>query len=71
MAKLHFQGLRLVSYPWATDLEESEALSWECNQIDIYSNGWGPADDGVTIAGPGKLLKMALQMNAKKVRDMM
>ena len=35
--------------------------------MDIYSNSWGPRDDGVTIDGPGNLTRLALQSGANEV----
>lgn len=61
-------GLRLISTaPGATDLDEAEALSWLNNQIDIYSCGWGPLDNGKVVSGPGELLQMAMEMSILKV----
>lgn len=62
-------GLRLISEPGPTDLDEAEALSWMNDVIDIYSNGWGPEDDGRTVLGPGELLQMAMEMSISEVRE--
>ena len=35
--------------------------------MDIYSNSWGPPDNGVLIDGPGYLTRMALQSGANGV----
>ena len=35
--------------------------------MDIYSNSWGPRDDGVTIDGPGYFTRMALQSGVNEV----
>jgi len=45
------------------DLLEASALSYQRNITDIYSNSWGPSDDGVTLAGPGPLLLAAFAAN--------
>ncbi len=51
-------GLRLIAAPFS-DLTESEASSHQMHNIDIYSNSWGPQDDGKTLAGPGSLSQLA------------
>lgn len=38
------------------DTIESLALSYQRNTADIYSNSWGPSDNGAVLAGPGPLL---------------
>lgn len=42
------------------DFGESLALVHELEQTDIYSNSWGPIDDGITLEGPGELARNAL-----------
>jgi len=41
-------GLRALGDPF-TDEIAARALSWHPNEIDIYSNSWGPYDNGATI----------------------
>jgi subtilisin family serine protease len=49
----------------ATDLVESSALSF-MNQVNwIYSNSWGPEDDGKTIDGPHKLLQESIKKSIR------
>ena len=61
-------GLRLISsVTGATDMDEAEALAWENDVIDIYSNSWGPEDDGVQVSGPGELLQMTLETSIREV----
>ena len=31
------------------------------NDIEIYSNSWGPASDGDVVAGPGTFTRMAIE----------
>ena len=52
-----------------TDLVESQSIRHAQDYIDIYSISWGPEDDGVTLDGPGRLTKQALELGAKKVRS--
>ncbi|MGB9692835.1 MAG: S8 family serine peptidase, partial [Candidatus Sumerlaeaceae bacterium] len=59
-------GVRLISAP-ATDAQEAQGLNHQltasnpADRVSIYSNSWGPADDGATLEGPGSLAKAALQ----------
>lgn len=50
-----------------TDLEEAAALSYERNLIDIYSNSWGPLDNGRVVSGPRTLTKRVLKEGILKV----
>jgi hypothetical protein len=43
-----------------SDSVEASSLSYNPNYIDIYSNSWGPNDDGATVEGPGPLTQKAL-----------
>lgn len=52
-------GLRLIAGP-STDQDEAQALTWLNNQIHIYNNSWGPADNG-RIAGIGPQAAAALR----------
>ena len=51
----------------ATDVLEGSSLSFQSEYIDIYSNCWGPKDDGKTFGKPGKLAQEALMQGALKV----
>ena len=48
-------------------MDEAEALAWRNDVIDIYSNSWGPTDDGIEVFGPGDLLQMALETSVEEV----
>ncbi|KAL5493438.1 hypothetical protein EMCRGX_G014620 [Ephydatia muelleri] len=61
-------GIRLLGNKGATDIQEANALSHLNNDIHIYSNSWGPTDDGMTVQGPGTVLQMAFQNNAASGR---
>ena len=52
-------GLRLIAGP-SSDQQEANALSYRRQDIDIYSNSWGPADDG-TLGSAGPLTLAALR----------
>ena len=53
-------GLRLIGAA-TSDAEESEALDWRSNIIQIKSNSWGPNDDGRRLEGPGSMTLAALE----------
>jgi len=53
-------GLRLTGAA-TTDAQEAAALSFAPQTIDIYTNSWGPLDDGQRLAGPGALTLAALE----------
>ncbi|CAM1331229.1 PCSK1 (predicted) [Pycnogonum litorale] len=62
-------AIRLYESDRATDAEESNALSYKINEIDIYSNSWGPKDDGETLEGPGELTVAALSKGINEGRS--
>ena len=45
------------------------SLSYANDVIDIYSNSWGPCDDGC-VGGPERLTQMALKKGAETVSVM-
>ncbi|MEM9589484.1 MAG: S8 family serine peptidase, partial [Planctomycetota bacterium] len=53
-----FAALRLIAGP-TTDAIDADALAHNFQSIDIYSNSWGPADDG-TLTPPGQAGPLAL-----------
>lgn len=61
-------GIRLIEAA-TTDSQEANALSYQRNTTDIYSNSWGPADNLTTVAGPGPLTLAAMQNNYFNGRD--
>ena len=50
-----------------TDMNEASSLTFALDIVDIYSNSWGPGDDGMTVAGPGTLTRMALETGVTEV----
>lgn len=54
-------GIRLLSSTGATDAQMADALSYQNNIISVYSNSWGPLDNGRTVAGPDTVAAMAFQ----------
>ena len=59
-------GLRLLGGA-TTDSIDASALGHSRNNIDIYSNSWGPADNSVTVDGPKYLTSLALKEGAEMV----
>ncbi len=53
-------GLRLIAAP-TDDADEAAAFAHQTQAIDIYSNSWGPPDDGLHLEKPGPLTLAALQ----------
>ena len=51
------------------DLIEGTALGFAHNKVDIYSSSWGPADDGVTLEGPGVFATEAIKRGINEVYD--
>ena len=44
-----------------SDSMEADALSFHQDEIDIYTNSWGPYDDGNRVEGPGPLTIAAIE----------
>lgn len=60
-------GLRLIGGP-SSDYMEAMALSHMSDQIAIYSNSWGPADDGRTMEAPGRVTLAAMEQAVARGR---
>lgn len=56
-------GLRLIAGN-VSDADEAEALTWKNDIIHLYSNSWGPADDGADLRDAGPLVKAAFANGA-------
>ena len=61
-------GIRLFTKERANDDLEAKALQHKREIIDIYSNSWGPVDNGYSVKGPGRKTKRALRDGVRKVR---
>ena len=61
-------GLMLIACG-NSDNDEANALSHLNNDIDIYSNSWGPSDNGQTLSGPGPLMIAAFEDDAYNGRN--
>lgn len=64
-------GVRIVAAPSDDELE-SQALGHlfdADNDIDIYSNSWGPSDNGFTKEGPGPLTQAVFKAATERGRN--
>lgn len=61
-------GLRILDGPMSDTLE-ANAESYQRNINHIYSNSWGPPDNGVSMEAPGTLLRSALIDNVANGRS--
>ena len=66
--KAGLAGLQLISCS-TTDVREGAALGHERQDIDIYSNSWGPSDNGETLEAPGPLMLAAMENDASVGRN--
>ncbi len=62
-------GIRLLGRRALTDIAQASALGHMTDKIQIYSNNWGPSDNGRISAQPGELLSQALETAARTVRS--
>ena len=60
-------GIRLLGI-WPTDAKEASALSHACTTAGIharinhiFTNSWGPPDDGRRMEGPGRITRAAME----------
>jgi len=56
----HLSGIRLIAKP-VTDADEARGLTFQKQLNNVYSNSWGPTDDGNRIEGPGRLTRLAME----------
>jgi len=61
-------GLQLISCS-LSDTKEANALSHMRQSIDIYSNSWGPSDNGYTLEAPGPLMMAAFEADVYQGRS--
>lgn len=53
-------GIRLIS-DYTTDAQEAAGLTFRSDINHIYSNSWGPSDDGRRLEKPGRLTLRAME----------
>lgn len=61
-------GVRVIGAS-ATEIDFANALGANNNIIQIYSNSWGPRDDGSTVADVSDLINRVLEMATIEVID--
>ncbi|MEE3083683.1 MAG: S8 family serine peptidase [Candidatus Thermoplasmatota archaeon] len=61
-------GFTLIEVCSSPDSMEANALTHEDQIMDIYSNSWGPFDNGEILAGPGPLLTAGFESNVANGR---
>lgn len=61
-------GYRILSSEATSDAVEAEAETRAYDRVSIYSNSWGPNDDGQRLEGPGPLTKAAMTDGVTKGR---
>ena len=61
-----FLGLQLLG--GGTDMNEARSLSYRRDIVDIYSNSWGPRNNGRHVGGPRTLTARALQNGVREVK---
>ena len=52
-----------------SDSLEADALSYKKDEIDIYTNSWGPFDDGLRLEAPGPLTIAAMESSVYSGRS--
>ena len=50
-----------------TDITEANALSFNNSHVSIYSNSWGPIDNGFTVGGPEWATIQTLKLGVEQV----
>ncbi len=66
---MFIQGIRLLGNGLVVDSQEASSLSHERQNIQVYSNSWGPSDDSITVAGPGDLVQQAFFEGISEVNN--
>ena len=56
-------GIKIFDPNYCSGSDQSEAfmLTYKKNDTSIYSNSWGPGNDGLSLAGPGPLTQQAIK----------
>ena len=68
MQIISFSGIRIIRGGELTDALQAKGLGFRQDYVDIYSNSWGPADDGKMVGGSGVLTEEALKQGALQAR---
>ena len=65
----HMTGVRLFSDQPHTDIMEGLALSHSLEEVEVFSNSWGPVDNGALVEGLGPLANKALLTGVTEVQS--
>lgn len=60
-------GIRLIAAD-TTDLQEAAGLNHKTQLNHVFSNSWGPFDDGERLEGPGRALEAAFKQAVEEGR---
>jgi hypothetical protein len=60
-------AVKILEQP-GVDVVEGQALRYKCEDVDIFSNSWGPGDSGQTMEGMGTLSGTAMEKCLQIVR---
>jgi len=63
--KARLAGIRLLGGN-VYDYQEAQALTHDVGKINIYSNSWGPQDDGMHLEKPGPVTEAGLKQGYQK-----
>lgn len=63
----NLSGIRLIA-DYTTDAQEAAGLTYRSDINHIYSNSWGPNDDGKRLEKPGRLTLRAMEDAVKNGR---
>jgi subtilisin family serine protease len=61
-------GIRLIA-DYVDDYTEALALTRRDDAVAVYSNSWGPADDGARLEAPGVLTQLAMEEAVRSGRN--
>lgn len=64
-----FKGVRILDEE-LTDELTAKGLGFRQNYVDIYSNSWGPEDNGREVAEVGVMTEKVLSQGAFKVYNL-
>lgn len=59
-------GIR-INLSYLLDVTEAQALGYKNSYIQVYSNSWGPPDNGFLVQGPGYYSGRILKQGVSQV----
>lgn len=65
----YIEGIRVFNGASPNENRTAAGFRYKQNEIDIYSNSWGPSDNGYFIKSPGLEERQALEQGVKHVRS--